>query len=347
MYNFCARKVPCGTYGDTDDDGYVTINDFQKAMALWVNNMYDSRLDLDGDGKEVVTDSDVAILEDFLINENIDTFPVCSILETKADLTIDRAWLDGSLLYYVLKNNGTSDVNISTRTTFYHPEGTMTAITGPVKARGETIEFLITPDYFRPGDTIKICADTDNNVSELNESNNCLQVILPVGPPEPEIEEAKLTFRKGWNMISLPFDRNVKISDILDDCSLYKYRTRERNYYYALTYDTVNGIFTGSEYEIEPWRGYYVYSVEDCVATVPAKETSPPQTLILHEGWNIIPGLNVYLSDILKQCKLGVYNDEYVWYLNPATNHWEHHTFLEAGKSYWVYASEPCTFKKS
>ena len=74
-----ARVSPCASYGDLNDDGYVTEQDLTIMKELSIgtqpNEMQKTRVDLNGNGT-VADAGDLVLLQRFVIGE-INTFPVC------------------------------------------------------------------------------------------------------------------------------------------------------------------------------------------------------------------------------------------------------------------------------
>jgi PKD repeat protein len=83
-----SREPPCDSYGDVDDDGYVTIDDYdlvrsyvgggwdavKSKTSLTSEEEFKRRADIDGDDKVSFFDS---VFIDHYINGTCDTFPLC------------------------------------------------------------------------------------------------------------------------------------------------------------------------------------------------------------------------------------------------------------------------------
>jgi len=93
-------------------------------------------------------------------------------------------------------------------------------------------------------------------------------------------------------------------------------------------------------------RGYYVYASSDCSVPLQGSQYSF-DSLTVYKDWNMIAGMNENLDSVKGNCIINDYKGHKVWYWNPRINNWEHPTYLELGKGYYVYVNGDCTLSKS
>ncbi len=185
MYNYCARRPPCENYGDVDGDGMVTKKDLIKAVSMFFSDESSSILDLNGNGRSVESE-DVNILINYL-NERISTFPVCPL----PDLIVKDAWLDQDTekLHYIISNIGNDNVRSYTYTRIYVNGRSIMAIQTPYIAAGSEWRMGVPiNEQFTSGSEVRVCADGENVVKELNEENNCFTFVIEQTSSDTENE---------------------------------------------------------------------------------------------------------------------------------------------------------------
>lgn len=112
------------------------------------------------------------------------TVNVTSMATSKADLLITDTWLEGSVVYYKIKNRGNADAKPSKSDLHVNKFKEASDQVGPLAA-GEEItasfsNFEWNFEGYEGGNAplrtfnVKVCADVDNAVDESNESNNCI-----------------------------------------------------------------------------------------------------------------------------------------------------------------------------
>ena len=70
------KVIPCGKYGDVDQDGKITNNDVTQANSK-INDSYVDLLTIDVDGNKEAGFNDIVLINDYLTGK-ISTFPVCA-----------------------------------------------------------------------------------------------------------------------------------------------------------------------------------------------------------------------------------------------------------------------------
>jgi ABC-type transporter Mla MlaB component len=96
-------------------------------------------------------------------------------ITTQPDLIIEDIWNVGSTIYYRIKNQGTASAGASNSKLWVDGVEKATDNVGTLAAGASSEETFATYSWICSGasDTIKVCADVGNAVSESNENNNC------------------------------------------------------------------------------------------------------------------------------------------------------------------------------
>jgi len=97
------------------------------------------------------------------------------ITPPQPDLIIEDIWNVGSTIYYRIKNQGGANAGASTSKLWVDGVEKATDSVGSLAAGASSDESFATYSWSCSGasDTIKVCADVGNAVSESNENNNC------------------------------------------------------------------------------------------------------------------------------------------------------------------------------
>jgi len=104
---------------------------------------------------------------------------------TQPDLIIEDIWNVGSTIYYRIKNQGGANAGASTSKLWVDGVEKATDSVGSLAAGASSDESFATYSWSCSGasDTIKVCADVGNAVSESNENNNCREETWDCGAP--------------------------------------------------------------------------------------------------------------------------------------------------------------------
>lgn len=94
------KVIPCGKYGDVDQDGKITNNDVTQANSK-INDSYVDLLTIDVDGNKEAGFNDIVLINDYLTGK-ISTFPVCastsnvsaSLSEKGNPLELLKSWIN-------------------------------------------------------------------------------------------------------------------------------------------------------------------------------------------------------------------------------------------------------------
>ena len=136
-----------------------------------------------------VTESDIVYIE----ATSVDIYSVSNYSDTKSflscvisdqDLVIIDIWRAGSTIYYKIKNQGTANAgacytSLTVESVFKASDYVASLEPGAERTGSFTYNWTYTP----PRDNITICADYQNTVTELNETNNCRSKTLLYPPP--------------------------------------------------------------------------------------------------------------------------------------------------------------------
>lgn len=103
----------------------------------------------------------------------------------KPDLIITKIWLVGTVVHYEIKNIGNAPAQACSATTLY--------VNGVSKMEdrvcnldpGDTVQRQFDNYTCKQNDKIKVCADNNGVIDELNESNNCRDSSCPPCPVQP------------------------------------------------------------------------------------------------------------------------------------------------------------------
>jgi hypothetical protein len=134
--------------------------------------------------------------------------------------------------------------------------------------------------------------------------------------------EIQLT--EGWNMVSIPVvldDPSVDTVFPMKIGSIWGWNASAQGYESALM--------------LEPNQGYWV--LVDSSATIPLSGGTPPSTLLLGSGWNMI-GIPV-LHDVPESDITGHIGS--IWGWNASAQGYESASMLEPNQGYWVLVDEP------
>ncbi len=164
-------------------------------------------------------------------------------------------------------------------------------------------------------------------------------------PPPPGISTFSIPLKTGWNMISIPVDqtqenlssqpRTPVLSDI-KGCSIgaiWEFSPSSNTYIQPTT--------------LSPMKGYWVFSEDDCNATITGKRSY--SLLNLTSGWNMISSQfswNQISETGNPRCNL----ISPIYYYDPSKSNYitvSINTALEDNKGYWVYVGNNCSLKES
>ena len=108
----------------------------------------------------------------------------------KPDLTITDVWLSGEIVYYKIKNQGSVDAKSSRSELYVFERKEANDYVDSLAAGQEKTEsfanwawrFQITSSSLSPAElqkyTIKVCADAENTLDEVDEGNNCKTKVI-------------------------------------------------------------------------------------------------------------------------------------------------------------------------
>ncbi len=163
-------------------------------------------------------------------------------------------------------------------------------------------------------------------------------------PPPPGISTFSIPLKTGWNMISIPVDqtqetlssqpRTPVLSDI-KGCSIgaiWEFSPSSNTYIQPAT--------------LSPMKGYWVFSENDCNATITGKRSY--SLLNLTSGWNMISSKfswNQISETGNPRCNL----ISPIYYYDPSRSNYitvSTNTALEDNKGYWIYVNNNCSLKE-
>jgi hypothetical protein len=107
------------------------------------------------------------------------TLTVVPVVADKADLVITDIWLEGPIIYYKIKNQGNTDAKLCKSFLYVNTfKEASDWVKSPAAGEEITASFSNYNANFDFGRNLrkldlKVCADTDNDVDESNEDNNC------------------------------------------------------------------------------------------------------------------------------------------------------------------------------
>jgi len=179
------RTPPCDSYGDIDNDGYITKRDVDLLFDIIDKDPTDEQErkgDVNGNGG--LDFDDIAKVSSYLEGK-IDTFPVCDSIPSKPDLIISELSLtttkvgETAKIRAVVKNIGNADASGQLKTELYLKEGTKSLITygqaaPQTIAPDQSITIISTPSWNVAPGTYALSAETDvyKGIEESNENNN-------------------------------------------------------------------------------------------------------------------------------------------------------------------------------
>jgi hypothetical protein len=139
-------------------------------------------------------------------------------------------------------------------------------------------------------------------------------------------ESTEMQLTEGWNMVSIPL--------VLDDPSVDTVFPTKIGSVWGWN-ATIQGYESVST--IEPTKGYWVLVTSS--TTIPLSGSTPPSTLLLEAGWNMI-GMPV-LHDVPESDITGHIGS--IWGWNATIQGYESASMLEPNNGYWVLVTEPTT----
>lgn len=149
-------------------------------------------------------------------------------------------------------------------------------------------------------------------------------------PPNPPQGQMTINLQRGWNMVSVPSDAVVTVSDIAGTCDISPFA-----WYYnpaGNSYQQATALKAG--------YGYWIKANSDCQY----KMVSPFVKAIsqrLSPGWNMVgaPGSAVSTSDFLGDCQV----TSGPWYYSPSAGQYSYSATIKPGNAYWFKVSSACT----
>jgi len=221
--------------------------------------------------------------------------------------------------------------------------------------------------YEIPGVYTATLIVTDNNG---NTDYATSEVILNTDRPEEYREITSLN--QGWSFISLPYDQTIDKTTLFIEYNGFYY-----NWDQAITdinplgTPLINQFIFGWDRTVqsyafndlfEPGHGYWLYAGGDCKIWV-QEFTMPDDNYItdIATGWNIIGVLGDQIMSKTDDLMVTYDGNDYTWpdavnnnIVNDYIFGWnrigQSYTFsdiFEPGYSYWVYAYQPCTLKRT
>jgi hypothetical protein len=153
--------------------------------------------------------------------------------------------------------------------------------------------------------------------------------LAPVAVTPPEIIEVQLSLQAGWNMVSVPVTpANNSSSAVFPSVdAVFAWNATGRSYYEPTV--------------IEPEKGYWVAVTENTIITINGTPIVN-WTTDIKAGWNMIGSVNATASiaDPKDYHDGSVIPDAYWW--DPLGRSYNLTTDIQAGKGYWVAATEDC-----
>jgi len=207
-------------------------------------------------------------------------------------------------------------------------------------------EILI--DYLSPGDSknfsypidtsniilIYTIVDYDNNIEEVNESNNLLTKDII-----SNLIELNLSLTSNWNIISLPLNpQNKTMNNIFKDYS--------KLFTYNMAWQEIS-----NNSEISETKAYWINSLTNQTLTIEGTEFTYPLNFTLTEGWNLIsyPSLNTTLiNESLKDVNYSIiytYNDsKWLSYIPVREDSLNTLKYLTPFYGYWIKVPQNTTW---
>jgi glucan-binding YG repeat protein len=149
-------------------------------------------------------------------------------------------------------------------------------------------------------------------------------------PPNPPQGEMAIKLQKGWNMVSVPSEEVVTVSDIASVCDIpphaWSYNAQSNSYQQATV--------------LKAGYGYWIKADSDCEYKV----VSPFVRTIsqsLSAGWNMVgaPGSAAATSDFLGDCQV----TSGPWYYSPGAGQYSYSATIKPGNAYWFKVARACT----
>ena len=135
-----------------------------------------------------------------------------------------------------------------------------------------------------------------------------------------------ITFHSGWNMVSVPVNTQVSMSDVATSCGTasYAWHLSESGYV--------------KDSALVPGYGYWVKGTKDCDYQVAGGLSTEPMALF--SGWNLVssPSSKVGVSDYTGTCTV----TGGPWHYNPSISNYERASALVPGEEYWYRVSSSC-----
>ncbi|MFA6213908.1 MAG: PKD domain-containing protein [Candidatus Micrarchaeia archaeon] len=150
------------------------------------------------------------------------------------------------------------------------------------------------------------------------------------GIPSPPNESIVLKFERGWNMVSVPTEYDIQLSDIQAKCGITS----------AWYYNPVLGQYSAATTFGKGIVGFWMKASSACTyelaAPYAASWSSP-----LKAGWNLIgaPASEATLSEVSGDCKVA----SGLWNYSPSLGQYTYSSKLEPGKGYWIKVDAACT----
>jgi len=272
----------------------------------------------------------------------------------KMDLTITEKyeeWIVTEETYnviYIIKNLEHSTAVEST--TGIYIDGSL-AKTDPVGVIGPNESYIRTVGPFTmtgENDTIKVCADYEDAISETNEDNNCLENVFE------SCIEYNIPLLEGWNLISIPLkqsDTNIDsvLKDIAGQWDIIRYynATDTNDHWETNATFKPNGLNDLSNIDRKMAIWINITDVGDGYLTVTG--TSASSTSIpLYKGWNFVgyPTLNdtVAIAEALSGTGYdkveGFDKDALPYYLKILSDDY----VMKPGEGYWIHVPADTTW---
>ncbi|HIH30131.1 TPA: hypothetical protein HA243_01920 [Candidatus Micrarchaeota archaeon] len=159
----------------------------------------------------------------------------------------------------------------------------------------------------------------------------------PPLPPEESGSAARtIKVKSGWNMVSVPVNAKISMSDLSNQCgtSPYAWRLSQSGYV--------------KEDTLAPGIGYWVKGTRECSFAV-AGSLIEPGEIALFSGWNLVGafGKEVSIADYAGSCSI----TGGPWYYGSnsaadSANPYVYSSSLEPGKAYWIKVPSSCKLGK-
>lgn len=142
------------------------------------------------------------------------------------------------------------------------------------------------------------------------------------------LPSAYIYLHSGWNMVSVPVNEKISMSDMANSCGTPSYAWRMTQSGYV------------KEDTLVPGYGYWVKGTQDCNFAIGDTRTAF-DIAGLFPGWNLVgaPRSTVPISSFKNNCDI----TSGPWYYSHPSNSYVSSDALVPGQAYWIKVSSSCT----